>query len=406
MQENRKFFQDFFDLFEENFPYLRIHLHHDRTFAIGFPRKGSKLENLTDIKKCIAKLVQDSKYFEEKMRPVWAIFERILQRKKVKRIMSRKKLAKINSDLEEELRMNEEEITKMLCFFHRVGTLLYFDEKGLNETIILDIQWFVNAFKSLIKFHVNIKGTDYTHERIKRTGVIQDEELTEIWKSKANDRHIKYKQSILAYMERLGLLAMKYENTSDVNDESKPWYYIPSLNKRKFENTDIGKGGSKSSILCFQFDETKELPLFLFYGIVLKCMQIPKWYIHQEKEEPCLYENVACFLFLNHIVIVCLCKYQIQVQVWVPANGKYDANLREKVQKSIEGKIQEYNGYTYKIGYKCQNGLLNVEEDNSFIAKEEFPDSKLCDRCTIGKMHYVDNEICWVGEGYIHLFCL
>lgn len=40
--------------------------------------------------------------------------------------------------------------------------------------------------------------------------------------------------------------------------------------------------------------------------------------------------------------------------------------------------------------------MLNVEEDNSFIAKEEFPDSKLCDRCTIGKMHYVDNDICWI----------
>lgn len=99
---------------------MRRHLNHDRTFAIGFPKNGSKLENLTDIKKCIAKLVRDSKSFEEQIRPVWAIFEQILQRKKIERIISRKMLTEINNRLNEELRMDEEEITKMLCFFHRV----------------------------------------------------------------------------------------------------------------------------------------------------------------------------------------------------------------------------------------------------------------------------------------------
>lgn len=164
--------------------------------------------------------MRDSKSFEEQIRPVWAIFEQILQREKKERIIPRKMLTEINNRLNKELRMDEDEITKMLCFFHRVGTLIYFDEKDLNETIILDIQWFVNAFKSLINF--SVKDTDYSR-RFKNTGVIEDEELIKIWKSKANEGYILHKQMILAYMERLGLLAMKHEN---MRDENKPWYNV------------------------------------------------------------------------------------------------------------------------------------------------------------------------------------
>lgn len=393
LQEHRKFFQDFFEFFEEDYSYLRRHLHHDRTFPIGFPKTGSELENLSDIKKCIAKLVRDSKSFKERIRPVWAIFEHILERKKTQRIISRNELSKTNVHLSEEFRVNEEEVTKMLCYLHRVGTVLYFDEKGLDETIILDIQWFVNAFKSLIHFKVDINDTDYSRDCFKSTGIIKDEKLTEIWKNKPKEEYILHKKKILAYMERLGLLAIHHEN--------KPWYYIPSMNKRKFKNTDIDMGGQKSSILCFQFDENKQLPVFLFYGIVLKCMQIPKWYILRENEKICLYENAACFSFLDYIVVVCLCKYQIQVQVLVPAKGKIDVNLLKEVEQSIERKIQEYKGYNYDIGYKCQNGMLNTENDNSFVAKIEFPVSKpICDRCIFSKKHYVDNKICWVGEKY------
>lgn len=287
--------------------------------------------------------------------------------------------------------MNDKEVTKMLCYLHRVGTVLYFDEEGLNETIILDIQWFVNAFKSLIHFTVDLDDSDYSRDSIKSTGVIRDKKLTEIWKSKAKEEYILHKEKILPYMERLGLLAMQHE--------TKPWYYIPSMNKRKFKNTDIDMGGPKSSILCFQFDENNQLPVFLFYGIVLKCMQIPKWSILQENEKICLHENAACFKLLDHIVVVCLCKYQIQVQVLVPAKGKIDENILKEVEQSIENKIQEYKEYKYTIGYKCQNGMLNTENDNSFVAKTEFPFSiHICDRCIVSKKHYVDNKICWVGK--------
>lgn len=345
-----------------------------------------------DIKKCFAKLVRDSTSFEERIRPVWVnLWVDISQRKKIQKIISRKLLAEINNGLGEMLRIDEEEVTKMLCFLHRVGTLLYFDEIGLNETVVLDIQWFVDAFKTIISFSVDINDTDHSLEHFKSTGVLDNEDVDKIWKSRAaKEGYVLYKKQILAYMERLGLLAIIYENQT--------LYYIPSMNKRKFETNDIHTEDVKSSILCFCFDEKGQLPVFIFYGIVLKCMKIPEWSVLRENDKLCLYENSACFLLRHHIVVVCLCKYKIQVQVWVPARDRIDVNFLREIQLTVDGKIQEYKGYTYEIGYKCQNVILNTEDDNSFIARAKFPISKRdCQNCKGDKTHFVDNTICWVG---------
>lgn len=370
---------------------------HDRAFAIGFPEDGSELENLADIKKCIAKLVRDPIYNEELIRPVWALFERILHRRKTQKIISRISLSKIIRHLNEELKIDEEEVTNMLCFFHRVGILIYFKEKNLYETIILDIQWFINAFKSIINFPVSIRENDISREKFKRTGVINDNKLTEIWNMEENKLYLFHKENILLHMERLGLLT-RYLLDKEL------CYYIPSMNRTKFEDTEIHKDVKRSSILCFQFNESGQLPVFLFYGLVLKCMHIDMWSTQKVRQRFCLYENAACLSFKDHTVAVCLCKFQIQVQVWVKANKNIDSNTLGEVQQSIEAKMQElkeYGKYEYEIGYKCQNGKLNTENDNSFIALKMFPFSRLtCDKCIDEKQHDVDNQICWVGKGF------
>lgn len=97
--------------------------------------------------------------------------------------------------------MNDEEVIKMLCYLYRVGIVLYFDEKGLNEIIIFDIQWFVNVFKFFIYFDVDLDDSDYSCDFIKKIGVIEDKKFIEIWKSKVKEEYILYKEKILFYME-------------------------------------------------------------------------------------------------------------------------------------------------------------------------------------------------------------
>lgn len=46
--------------------------------------------------------------------------------------------------------------------------------------------------------------------------------------------------------------------------------------------------------------------------------------------------------------------------------------------------------------------MLNDENDNLFIVIKKFFVLKfeICDRCRVSKKYYVDNEICWVCEGF------
>lgn len=228
-----------------------------RQFTIGFPESGSNLDELKDIKKCIASLIHDP----EKIKPVWALFEHILEKEKIGKVISRKTVSNINENISKEFRLTDRDITDMLLFLHRVGILLYFDENQLKETIILDIQWFAQAFKCIVAYDVDVRKNDEKRERFLHTGEIDDDELNRIWMKK-DKGYLAYKTEIISYMEQLGLLAAC--QTGD-----KMFYYIPSMNRRRFKDTEEMK--TKSSILCFQFDELGQLPDFLFYGIVIKC---------------------------------------------------------------------------------------------------------------------------------------
>lgn len=93
-------------------------------------------------------------------------------------------------------------------------------------------------------------------------------------------------------MEKLGLLAVC---NSEEENVSKTWYYFPSMNKRKFdEELKNIKGFNSSSILCFQFDEQGQLPIFLFYELVVKCVKIPGWSILTVNKTVFLIGHCSC----------------------------------------------------------------------------------------------------------------
>lgn len=326
---------------------------------------------------------------------MWAIFEQIFEKEKEQKIISRKSLLMWNASLKNDLHMNDVEISKMLLFFHRVGMLLYFDEDNLKETIILDIQWFSNAFKCIIAYHVDQKDSDVDRVYFRNTGELDDNKLEELWKRKENEGYIKHKEKILPYMEQLGLLAICNTESPDTK-EIRTWYYIPSMNNRPYGIND--DEFSKSSILCFQLVDKGQLPVFVFYRAIVKCMKIPEWSIFKKEGKNCIYENVACFSYRHLLVKICLCAYQIQVQVCFPTGESIDKEL-EIIQTSIRKTFIEFQNYEFEIGYKCRYGRFNADDDNSFISLERFPVSQMkCEMCKV--LHYVENKICWVGSGF------
>lgn len=402
LQESKEFFQNFFNLFPLHLhPDIHRHLHGKRKYAIGFPDQGSTMIDLEEIKNCIAKIVQQPEYSHQNIKPKWAILERSLQRQKEsKKIISRKEVLNINSQLKE-FALEKSEITELLLFLNRVGTVLYFDEDSLRETIILDLQWFVNAFKCITNYHVGLEQpNDERRKHFQFTGELDDKELNSLWKScSTNGRdYFIYKKGILSYMEKLELLAICSSEKLDSSEHT--WYYIPSMNRRRFDKKC--EGFLKSSILCFEFKKEKQLPTFVFNGVVLRCCKIPEWKILEEEDYKCIYEKVACFDFRNHIVVLCICKFQIQVQVWDPSNKSIDMKICRKIKRSVEDILRQFKKCSYEVGYKCSNEVLNDENNNSFVKEELFPLSAfLCKTCKLKKKHYVRNEICWVGQNFL-----
>lgn len=390
MQDSEHFFKEFYALFE-NHHYIQRHLHKAQNFAIRFPKKGSKLADLKEIKTCVANIVR-YRHNSDQIQPVWAFFEHIMQEEKRQRIICRKTVSDYNNELSSEYRLNDESITEMLLFMHRVGNILYSDEDILKETIILDVQWFVEAITSILEYLRDKADIDPDSYHFKTTGELTDQKLTAIWEiDERGQTYLFKKKEVILYMEHVGLLAI-----CDAQDGKPPLYYFPSMNKRRFKKlSNLLK--KSSSILCFQFNELKQLPLNIFNQLVAKCRKIPGWSFFKEREQNCCYENVACFCYRHIVVVLCLCKFQIQVQIWSQdEHGIKEPDICREIQRSVQEKLSE-KMYRYKIGYKCRNGVINDEEDNSFIAQTEFPVAKLCcPNCTLEKKHYIDNEICWV----------
>lgn len=135
--------------------------------------------------------------------------------------------------------------------------------------------------------------------------------------------------------------------------------------------------------------------------MVLRCCKIPEWKILEEEDYKCIYEKVACFDFRNHIVVLCICKFQIQVQVWDPSNKSIDMKICRKIKRSVEDILRQFKKCSYEVG-KCSNEVLNDENNNSFVKEKLFPLSAfLCKTCKLKKKHYVRNEICWVGQNFL-----
>lgn len=397
MQACHTFFNDLFDNSD-----LRRHLNENRVFTIGFPESGFELESLEHLKKCIANIVKCPRYSKENIRPVWALFEQILNKmKETEKVIPRKSLSDYSDQLSaKEFRIDESEISKMLDFFHRVGVLLYFDKDGLKENIILDIQWLLDAFKCIIEYPLQPEVNDMKRRHFKHTGELDNVELERIWQIQGKD-FLKHKTTIIAYMEQLGLLMPLKE----LHSIDSTVYYFPCMNSKKFDKT--GENNSKSSILCFKFDEEMQLPINgIFHGIVLKCSKLNNWSIWTErpKNNICLYQNAACFSFKKHVVVLCNCKFEIRVQVWASPEI-YDRRLLKKIKHSVEDIIHD-DDLSYDIGYKCRKDVLTVEEDVSFISQIIFPVSNhLCEICDVDKKHVVDNDICWVCVNDFSHFC-
>ncbi|XP_061190276.1 uncharacterized protein LOC133198150 [Saccostrea echinata] len=376
----------FYDKLEHCLPKeqtLKDHLSPKRYFETECPKgklRRHQAETIEEVRKCIAETATSLPQWGEKIPVKWSIFEQFVWANKDKRILERKDLV----ELSEFQSLSDHDINDMLRFYHEIGQIIYFLDEDLRDTIILDVQWFVDAFKNII--------TDPTHARpfckkvkewemFMKTGRISDSTLCEVWRKNKNESYITHKDKIMPYMEKLGILAkvwtpelekIKSSHVSPGN-EMEFVYYIPSINKTDFTEKvkAVINDGNKTPILIFYFKTY--LPHFFFYRLVVRCFS--KW---EALSDNLFCKNTAFYMAEggDHNIAIAVNKSSLQLQVFSPDTKiLLSVDKTREIRKHVENIIMEltqtfHQQVGYETGYACKDIGLTDEDEDYFLNEE------------------------------------
>ena len=415
-EEISKSFRKISEILTDEDPDLMQHISKSRCFWIGFPKKRRFLkdidpykESVEEIKKCIKETSEHLEHWGLQIPTIWAKVERSIQEAR-----NHKKVLKIK-DLWENMNetfglKDESELIKILTFYHEVGEILYFPEAELKDFAILDIQWFVDAFRYMIT-GLNHASLDLEDERRKdkdyktfvESGELSHRLLKIIWGSCKEKDFFGFRKELVLCMKRLGLLTNITVFRTRLRDsfQDRHCWYVPCMNRKIFDGEDFKSYTKMSSILCFEF---QFFPNIVFYKLILSCVE-NGWNVLQDNIGKSLYQTVAIFYYFECFVFVGICKNLIEVQVrnmdqqaHASPERRYEifVELRKKIKEIAENFHEKLD---YGIGYKC-NRTKFCDHAIAYVMKDEQNiQGILCTMCPVTRKHHIyKEELTWNFE--------
>ncbi|XP_061194047.1 uncharacterized protein LOC133202269 [Saccostrea echinata] len=384
-KEKKLFFREVWKTLDMNKKSLHKHIDVKRRFAVGFQDN----ESIEKLKLSIADVVCRLDHWGEELPQSWAMFETFFREKKIHKILSRGDLQSFIETLPEGIKLHTiKDVDAMLQFFHDIREIIHFNQQFLNEVIILDVQWFADAFKNIItdKNHATEDLFEFASEwdKFDKTGELDETLLSALWRMNNND-YIEHKEDIMMYMEKLGLLA----KMSD-----KKWY-VPCMNKMQFPVNNFSSYPA-SSILCYTFDV---LPVENFHRLVATCMQIPHWDIFSDEERGCIYQTAAIFVFhdQHHNIMLGMTQTEIQLQVFV-VEGDIDVSNCHQIRENIDRILLNLSNTfqknsEFQVAFKCKSTGFCDSKESAVISESKFiRDNFLCPSCPANRKHCINTE--------------
>ncbi|XP_078326477.1 uncharacterized protein LOC111124123 isoform X3 [Crassostrea virginica] len=363
---------------------LRTHVDKSRVFSI---MKHSN-KNIEDIKKCVASTVKSQSHWGEDVPISWTKLASVLKKlQKDNKIYLYLDLLRFVQNSIELAMENEEELVNALTFFHETGEILFQSETG---NIILDLQWFVDAFKCIIldETHVDMKYPEF--EELNENGFLSKKILDELWN---NDNFYHHKKVLVNHMKKLDMLA----------ELSEEMWYVPCMNKQTYYWT-ILENCNVSSRLCFLFEF---LPFVIYHRLVVACinkLEMKPWISEGRK---CIFHTVAILSCKDpyHRVLIGICDnnepthkespYSIEIQINVTEPREIDTKLTSEVQGRIceilSNLTQAFTSResSFSVGYRCRLKPFGANPDGQIIKEAELSESEFdCSKCR--KVHLVD----------------
>lgn len=295
----------------------------------------------------------------------------------------------------EELNINsKEELLTALQFFHDTGVIFF--RKEIVNIVILDVQWFVNAFKCIIldERHDECMEVDNCTEfvSLKKYGLLCGKLLHDLWK---NDDFKEHKEELVNLMIDLNMLA---------NVDANLWY-VPCMNKQKYKSK-LDKS-TVSSTLCFVFEF---LPFVIFHRLVVACMNNMNMTLWEHGNNYCIYHTVVILEWknMNHQVLFGIrdkkangsekYPYSIEIQAAVTQPLLLDNHLcsalKENISKILENLTKTFPVHeeAYLEGYRCVRKPYNNLPDGHIVLKKDMSKDVVCTKCVQGhvvKVKYI-----------------
>lgn len=366
---------------------LMGHLDRKRVFSV---EKASDI-NMEELKRCIAETLKSQSHWGEFVPMAWSKLESIMRKLgETCKIILFKNLWEMVQKIHDLPINNEDELLTALRFFHDTGVVLF--RKEIENIIILDVQWLVDAFQCIIMDERHIDKELFSDQDVLNDlGLLSNKLLDALW---GDIRFKQHKRSLIAHMKHLGMLA-------ELNQ--KLWY-VPCMNKQKYSD-EILANCEVSSTLCFVFEF---LPFIVFHRLIVACINKLKWSIWKRKTE-CIFHTVTVLEHNeceNHRILIGISEnktyskenqypYSIEIQAFVTKTRTLDRSLCFKIKQSVRHLLLNLtqtlpvDKLHFQVGYRC---VIKPFIDNSpshIILEENMEKSDLdCSECS--PVHTVD----------------
>ncbi|CAC5355627.1 unnamed protein product [Mytilus coruscus] len=353
-----------------------------------------------EIRNDISRQAMDMKDWGTECPLKWLLFQQVLGKLKDSglSISTTTKLSKIAKHDDIGI-TNDEQFKLCLQYCHANGTIIYFEEENLQDYVILDPKWLVDAFRCLVSDKIEnvIKISDHW-QNLTETGELTDKLITDLFKKEPKLKFLENKSHLLEVMKRFDII---------VNLKNSTALYMPCMMKpctfEEIRKQFIVESPSfyRTSWLCLDFEF---LPPAFFNHILA-------WYIRQysvsvltEKgtryERKALYRQIGVFdLDLSGCeqLVVCEGPNVIALQIWnsrIPDN-KY-VNFRTNLCQFVDTLLNRYRlTITFTKSFKCRDGDFTINRKKMNILRTEDY------RCLEHKTHHISEELVqpwYVGE--------
>ncbi|XP_056007575.1 uncharacterized protein LOC125666226 isoform X2 [Ostrea edulis] len=334
-------------------------------FTMDLSRRNEEEDiKLMHIKKHICKAVSSSMriFLPAKWMKYEDIFDIIKSEKKTP-VISIDDLLEMIDHMETE--MMDVEIYDMLHYFHKNGSILFFNMDRLREIIILDIPWFVDCFKHIITDREHAKEDNgIVNKNVQEKwnlffekGLMDSSLYNNLLNTKAANLPQGHQEILGEYLQKLGMMHHIEEFEISEHKKINAWY-VPCVNTKTFTPKEEKYVNNEASpILCFQFEDY--LPIDLFGRMIVLCLSSGKWctvsghlykegahMLYRETDES-KSDPLQVYLFKAREIIT------------VQVINRSTAELQGTgVRKEIQNTIQELLANFYASSKNCKIGLL------------------------------------------------